>query len=185
MQTTGNQIHHVYVSARLRAKARQLIAELGRPVAAQELVQFLQVSDPELWTAVSRKCGDYTRMILGQPRNSHFVKYKRYHPMPGIDRRAVYYGLPEVADYGEDWVRVSNPVSDSRKVSNARTETATAIGAATEPAPATPAPSIDVSGDSGLWTDLLAEMETDTESDIDGDNGSDGLPRHWIDRNSP
>ena len=185
MQTTGNQNHHVYVSARLRTKARELIAELGRPIAAQELVQFLQGNDPELWLAVSQKCGDYTRMILGQPRNSHFVKYKRCEPMPGIDKRAVYYGLPEVDDYGEDWIRVSNAVSDSRNVSNARTERSSAMDDALEPAPAAPALDIDVPVDTGLWTDLLAEMETDTESDIDGDKHNDVLARHWIDRNSP
>jgi hypothetical protein len=85
-----------HLSTRIRQKAVEMIKAYARPVAAEEFRIWLRENDRELASEMSSKCADYARMILTQTRNNVFVKFKSRQPMPGIDRRAVFFGLTGV-----------------------------------------------------------------------------------------
>jgi hypothetical protein len=82
------------------------LGDVGRPLTAHELEEWLASKDPELWNEVSGKCYDYMRMILSLTRNNAIVKFKPTVQVRGHDKRVAYYGLPD-GKYDETWTLVS------------------------------------------------------------------------------
>lgn len=93
-----------HLSTRVRIKAVEVIKMFGRPITANEFARWLETNEQLMWREVSSKCGDYVRMILGQTRNNVFVKFKSIKPVPGVDRRSVFYGLSSMQYRSDMWI---------------------------------------------------------------------------------
>ena len=92
-------------SVRLRKKAIEAIMKERRPLAVQEIKEYIRISDKELWDEVSEKCNDYIRVILSMTKSTVFAKYKSKTPVQGIDRRSSYYGLASETYPEGQWER--------------------------------------------------------------------------------
>jgi hypothetical protein len=95
-----------HTSTKVRLAALRALQEMGRPLTAHELEEWLSTHDCDLWKEVSGKCYDYIRMILTLTRNNAIVKYRSNVSVPGIDKRLAYFGIPE-AGYDESWTQVT------------------------------------------------------------------------------
>ena len=93
-------------STKVRIVAHRVLSESERPLIAHEIERWISENDPDLWEEVSYKCYDYVRMILSLTQNDAIVKYACNATMPGIDRRAVFYGLPG-KDYDETFTQIT------------------------------------------------------------------------------
>ena len=101
-----------HTSTQVRIVAQRILSTRERPLIAHEVEQWIAENDAELWAKVSTKCYDYVRMILSLANNNLICKYKCHANLPGIDRRAVFYGIP-ARDYGEMFTQLTG--SGSRK----------------------------------------------------------------------
>jgi hypothetical protein len=88
-------------STKLRHKAVEIISRAGRPLMGNEIENQIRELDKQLWTEISLKCHDYTRIILSMTDENIICKYKSRFVVKGVDRRAIYYGLSSVK-YPED-----------------------------------------------------------------------------------
>ena len=93
-------------STKVRTVAHRVLSESERPLIAHEIERWISQNDPDLWEEVSSKCYDYVRMILSLTQNDAIVKYGCNTTMPGIDRRAVFYGIPG-KEYDESFTQIT------------------------------------------------------------------------------
>jgi hypothetical protein len=82
-------------SAKLRSAAISALKEMRRPIAAHELERWIAIRDPTLWNEISGKCYDYVRVILSITSDNLIIKYKHNSPLPGVDCRSGFFGLPD------------------------------------------------------------------------------------------
>jgi hypothetical protein len=123
-----------HTSTRLRLAAVRALNEIGRPVTAHEVEQWLTSNDPDLWAEVSEKCYDYVRMILSLTRNSAIVKYRSREIRQGVDRRVAFYGLPS-ANYDDGWIQVSGSKRKGRYQNKKKRSTSKSSAARDAPVP--------------------------------------------------
>lgn len=95
------------LSSRLRLKALQIISKLKRPMAVQEIQNYIRDNERELWQEMQSKCSDYVRIILSLTKNKLITKYKPVVPVPGIDKRSTFYGLSSERYPVESWVKLA------------------------------------------------------------------------------
>jgi hypothetical protein len=95
-----------HTSTKVRLAAMKALNDVGRPLTAHELEEWLMHNDKELWTEVSGKCYDYIRMILSLTRNNGIVKYRPNVTVRGVDKRVAFYGIPGES-YGGEWGQIS------------------------------------------------------------------------------
>ena len=93
--------HHT--SSRLRIKAYSIISRMGRPLTAHEIENLIRINDPQLWSEVTTKCSDYVRIILSFAKETLFQKFKLKKPLPGLDRRTIFYGISNSMYSSDDW----------------------------------------------------------------------------------
>jgi hypothetical protein len=110
----------VPTSTRLRAAAILALAEFKRPITAHEVEKWVQEHDPKVWNELSGKCYDYVRIILSLTTDGTITKYKSTSALPGIDRRAAFYGLTNGNYDSNQWVPVNAAVR-KKLLPNART----------------------------------------------------------------
>jgi hypothetical protein len=84
-----------HTSERLRLATVRAVNESQRPIAAHEVEEWINFNDAELSKELSSKCYDYVRIILSLTPRDMIVKYKCDFSVPGVDRRASFYGLPD------------------------------------------------------------------------------------------
>jgi hypothetical protein len=83
-----------HTSARLREAALKAFESIKRPAAAHEIETWIAANDSALWCDINTKCYDYVRIILALSDPEMIMKYKCDYVLPGVDRRASFYGLP-------------------------------------------------------------------------------------------
>ena len=93
-------------SSRLRVKAIEIIGELKRPLAVQEIRNYIRENEPLMWKEIADKCNDYIRVIMSLTKSSLITKYKSNFAVPGIDRRSTFYGLTSETYSPYDWTKV-------------------------------------------------------------------------------
>lgn len=103
-----------YTSEKVRCAARTALQSSKRPMAVHEFEAWITRNDSILAREIASKCYDYVRMILSISEDTVIVKYHAAHTVPGIDPRALFYGLPEV-DYGDGWVVMDTGKKKPRK----------------------------------------------------------------------
>ena len=103
-----------FTSEKVRGAARTALQSSERPMAVHEFEAWITENDPKLAREIARKCYDYVRMILSITENTTIVKYHAKHTVPGIDPRALFYGLPEV-DYGDGWIVIDTGKKKPKK----------------------------------------------------------------------
>jgi hypothetical protein len=91
------------VSTRLRNASVQAIREMARPMAAQEITDWLNEHDLDLAQQVAAKCYDYVRIILSLSPTNLLIKYRPVGRIDGVDQRAAFYGLAGVAYDSAAW----------------------------------------------------------------------------------
>lgn len=101
------------IGVELRQVITQLIAAERRPLCVSEIKNLMKIHNEEFWNrAVSPKCADYIRVIVSSSSDC-YVKYQSKEVHKGIDRRSIFYGLPNVK-YDSNWI----PVADQSRTPN-------------------------------------------------------------------
>jgi len=78
-------------SSKVRQRSYEIIREKMRPMSIHEIETHIKLNDKDLWESVSKKCSDYSRIIISSC--SAFQKYKSRIELKGVDRRTIFYGL--------------------------------------------------------------------------------------------
>ena len=102
-----------HTSTRLRSAAVKAIQEAGRPIAAHELETWVTNNDKDLWKEVSKKCYDYVRIILSLTAKTIITKYKTDAIIPGVDKRAAFYGLTDETYDSTLWTPASEMTANA------------------------------------------------------------------------
>lgn len=99
----------------MRNAAITAIGKFGRPITAHELETWIAENDKDLCNAISEKCYDYVRIILSLTPATMITKYKAYESIPGVDKRAAFYGLADQTYDSEVWTAVKRKGSKPPK----------------------------------------------------------------------
>lgn len=97
-----------HTSSKVRTIVPIAIASSTRPITVHELERWIATNEPDLWWEVSNKCYDYVRVILSLASPETVLKFRCTTGMPGVDKRAVFYGLPD-ATYDASWKATNRP----------------------------------------------------------------------------
>ncbi|EAY10474.1 hypothetical protein TVAG_483850 [Trichomonas vaginalis G3] len=89
-------------------KALQIIKQQKRPMAVLEIQNYIRDNEKDLWQEMEQKCNDYVRIILSLTKNKLISKYKPVHPVPGIDKRATFYGIASEKYPNESWIKLGS-----------------------------------------------------------------------------
>jgi hypothetical protein len=108
----------VPTSAHLRAAAVRAINEFKRPISAHELEQWIHTHDPMLSNEISAKCYDYVRIILSLTTDGSIIKFKSIGTIPGVDRRAAFYGLSSGGYDPKRWAILSRSARKKQQVAH-------------------------------------------------------------------
>jgi hypothetical protein len=82
-----------------------------RPIAIEELRNWINRNDKRLWNQISSMSHDYIRIIINETKSNIFVKYKSRLPIEGIDRRAIFFGLAKEQYNSLQWL----PICDGQE----------------------------------------------------------------------
>ena len=93
-------------SSRLRIEAIKMITEEKRPLSAEDIRQLIRKNEPELWRAVEVKCSDYVRIVLSITKKSLLKKFKNCRKRRGVDKRTIFFGLPNEKYSEDEWIQV-------------------------------------------------------------------------------
>jgi hypothetical protein len=93
------------LSNRLRDAALNAIRESGRPMAASEIEDWVNLNAPILAQELSTKCYDYVRIILSLSPYDVLVKYKPTSPREGLDYRCAFYGVAGFKYDSDEWIQ--------------------------------------------------------------------------------
>jgi hypothetical protein len=94
-----------HTSTRLRSAAVEALKDTQRPMSAHEIESWIRERDAEFATEIAAKCYDYTRIILSLMPSSMICKYHCRGPIPGVDSRSTFYGLPNHSYDDEKWTQ--------------------------------------------------------------------------------
>jgi hypothetical protein len=94
-------------SVRLRVDAVQAVSQAQRPLCAREVEQWVRINDPELFQDIAAKCYDYVRIILSLAPSDMLIKYQTRAPIPRVDQRSAFYGLPAAHYNPNQWIAAS------------------------------------------------------------------------------
>lgn len=116
----------------VRRRAADIIKFERRPLAVLEIKEMLRKIDPILWRRTTTRCSDYVRVILSLT-DGDLVKYRCLYSLPGIDRRATFYGLPGTQYNPDKWEKIVNNRVPKKKETNQQSQAETKENAFEEP----------------------------------------------------
>lgn len=103
-----------HISTLFRNFAQDQILSQKRPMTGREILDNLLPINSTLHKQIKNKCEDYPRIILSQSKSGLFKKFKKKEPIPGIDRRTIFYGLCSELYDPNEWVSLGdNKISKS------------------------------------------------------------------------
>ena len=100
---TLNELKILHTSDKLRYQCKEIIQYYGKPLAPIEIETYIRMNNYSLYIELQTKCKDYIRIILSQNKNNDFVKYKSLLTIKGIDKRTIFFGLPNIIYSELEW----------------------------------------------------------------------------------